>query len=258
MPMFDPYDALIPIYLETRIPQRLKQMGTAVFVELHGKPFLFTAAHVTDESKYGELLVPTSKGLSPIEGYVAYIDLPGDVSRAEDKTDVAYYRLSSEFAKELRNQFQPLPQSRLELITNAMELSVCSASGYPASKARKSRENVHSSEIFSFRGVAAKEEAYLSLNFSPEHNIILGFSKKRAIDRETGKPYATPSLRGISGGGIFAWPQGEELSEDWSLPKLVGLVHTFREKEGLIMGTTLLPLMSAIGLGEMKGFGGVR
>jgi hypothetical protein len=78
------------------------------------------------------------------------------------------------------------------------------------------------------------------------------------MDPDTFKKYPTPSLRGVSGGGIFAWPKGEEFSDDWNLPKLVGLMHSFREKDGLIIGSTLLPIVSAIQLGRMKRFGGVR
>lgn len=70
--------------------------------------------------------------------------------------------------------------------------------------------------------------------------------------------FPTPSLKGSSGGGIFAWPPGAELSDDWSLPRLVGVVHSFKEKEGLIIGTTLVPVLAAIGLGRMKGFGGIQ
>ena len=141
---------------------------------------------------------------------------------------------------------------------SAIELTVCSASGYPASKARKSAEGTWNSEVFSFRGAAASKEIYEKLDLSPESNIVINFSKKRAVDPNTFEKFPTPGLKGISGGGIFAWPKGEEISSDWSLPKLVGLVHTFKEKEGLIIGTTLLPVVNAIQLGRMKSFGGVR
>ena len=33
--------------------------------------------------------------------------------------------------------------------------------------------------------------------------------------------------------------------------------HTFKEREGLIIGTTLLPLLAAIAVGRMKNYGGV-
>jgi hypothetical protein len=99
MTYFDPYDSLVPVFLETEIPRRIRQVGTAIFRELWGEPFLITAAHVTDELRNGVLLVPTVQGLSPIDGYMAHIDLPPEVSRLEDDVDIAYYRLSTELAK---------------------------------------------------------------------------------------------------------------------------------------------------------------
>lgn len=258
MSTFDPYDSLVPVFLKTEIPQRLRQIGTAIFVELHGEPFLYTAAHVTDEERHGELLVPIEDGLWPIQGYLAHIDLPPEIPRSKDDTDIAYYRLTSEFATALCHHFKPLPQSRCELILSAMELAVCSASGYPASKAKKNADGILSSEVYSFRGLNVNEAVYEKFGLSPKFNIILNFSKKRAINPNTFEKASTPSLKGVSGGGIFAWPAGSEISADWSLPKLVGLFHTFKEKEGLIIGTTLLPILTAIQLGRMKGFGGIR
>ncbi|QGT78598.1 hypothetical protein GM160_06635 [Guyparkeria halophila] len=257
----DPYDALVPIFVETKIPKRLTQIGTGVFSQIRGQPFLFTAAHVVDEQAQGTLLVPTSLGLVPIHGYMAHVDLPPEIPRRDDMIDVAYYRLSRMFAKSLCHHFRPLPPERTELIQSSLNLSVCSASGYPASKAKKDSEGVLSSEIFSFRGVAADQQTYDLLALSAEQSIIINFHKKRAIDPITMSEFPTPSLKGVSGGGIFAWPAGSELSDDWTLPRLVGIVHTFKQKEGLIIGSTLLPLMAAISLGKMKGFGmekGVR
>lgn len=255
MSSFDPYDALVPVFLETKSPNRISQIGTAVFVELHGEPFLYTAAHVTDDRLNGELLVPTSGGLAPIKGYMAWIDLLPEERRTEDLADIAYVRLSDAFAAELCHHFRPIPQSCTELIPNAIELTVCSVSGYPASKSGKTAEGVHRSEVFSFRGVAAKQDVYDAHGFSSDMNIVIQFSKKRAVHPETGEKFPTPSLRGVSGGAIFAWPKGQELSNDWSLPKLVGLMHTFRERDGLIIGTTLIPVVAAIQLGRMKSYG---
>jgi hypothetical protein len=257
MKKFDPYNALIPVFLHTKLPKRMRQFGTAVFFELHGEPYLLTAAHVTDDLKQGELLVPTSEGFLPIEGYLGFIDLPPEIRRTEDMTDIAYYRLTTRLAIALRHHFSPLPQTRSELIQSALELTVCSTSGHPATKGKKN-ENTYSSEIFSFRGVSAQAEIYEQLSLSPTASIILHFGKKRAVDLNTLAPFPTPSLKGVSGGGIFAWPRGSEFSDDWSLPMLVGIFHTYKEREGLIIGTSLLPILSAISLGKMKGFGGIR
>jgi hypothetical protein len=89
-------------------------------------------------------------------------------------------------------------------------------------------------------------------------NIVILFSKKNAINPETFEKSATSDLKGIIGGAIFAWPRGKELSDDWSLPKLIVLMRSFREKGGLIIGGTLLPAILAVQIGRMKGFGGVR
>jgi len=255
---FDPYDSLVPVFLRTEIPKRIAQIGTAIFCDIWDQPFLLTAAHVTDDLKNGTLLVPVKGGLSPIEGYMAHIDLPPDLSRNDDSVDIAYYRLSMEFAHLLAHNFMPLPQSRKEIIRSACELTVCSASGYPASKSKKNADGAFSSDIFSFRGTVASTETYERLKLSPEQSIVIEFSKKRALHPGTMDKFPTPSLKGISGGGIFAWPIGEEVSQDWSLPRLVGIVHTFKEHEGLIIGTTLLPMLAALTLGRMKNFGDIR
>lgn len=64
--------------------------------------------------------------------------------------------------------------------------------------------------------------------------------------------------RSVSGGGIFAWSLGSELSEDWSVSELVGIFHTYDRSKGLIIGTPLWVLAMAVQLGQMKDFGGVR
>lgn len=208
MPEFDPYDSLVPIFLETEIPKRVMQIGTAIFHELWGEPFLFTAAHVTDELKNGTLLIPTEMGLSPIDGYVAHIDLPAEFSRLDDSVDIAYFRLSRAFALQLGHHFMPIPHGRGEIIRSAQELTVCSAAGYPASKSKKNGDGVFSSEVFSFRGVIADKETYDSLDLSPDQAIVIHFHKKRAVHPGTTNRFPTPSLKGISGGGTSClWHQ---------------------------------------------------
>jgi len=226
------------------------------FVELQSDLFLFTAAHVTDDLKNGELLVPTSNGLSPVEGYLAHVDIsPGD-SRRDDQIDIAYYRLRSEFAQALTHHFTAISAENCEVIPSALELTVCSASGYPATKGRKNGD-VWSSQIFSVSGVAASEATYDALALSPTLNIVFRFNKTTAVHPEDGKPFPTPGLKGISGGGIFAWPREAVGIPDWSSRRLVGIVHTYKEREGLIIGSTMAPLLAATLLGQMKNFGGV-
>ena len=45
--------SIVPIYIRTEVPKRIVQIDTAVFVDFQNMPFLFTAAHVTDDMENG-------------------------------------------------------------------------------------------------------------------------------------------------------------------------------------------------------------
>jgi len=253
----DPEESLVPLFAESERTGSLQPVGTGIFVEFMSQPFLFTAAHVTDELKNGPLMAPGFDGIHSLEGYVGHIDLLPDQSRNEDHIDIAYYRLCTLCSRSLCTHFRPLPRSRCRLLTTSLGLGVCSIYGHPASRFKR-KGGVYGSETATWRGVAGSAEDYASDGLSPESNVIVHFHKKRTVSRETGKRINPISPRGASGGGIFAWPQGQELSEDWSLPELVGIFHTYKEPKGLMIGTSLIAVAAAIQLGQMKNFGGVQ
>lgn len=248
--MKDPYDALVPIFRVEEVPRRVHQHGTGVFFKLNGDSFLLTAAHVIDGSKPGQLLVPGQNGLIPIQGSM-YSSFIGDEDRSDDPSDIALFHLSAMCKKSLKHHFSPIPQTRAELLTSSSELGCCSISGYPASKGINKAEQL-SSEIYSFRGVAAKPSTYEQLGLRPEANIVIHFDKSRAVYPGTLRPFPGPSLKGVSGGAIFKWPKEHAMSDDWSIPTLVGIFHTYHKDLGLAVGTLLLPYVATIGLMQMK------
>jgi len=253
---FDSADSLIPLFIQPEGNKSPIQFGTAIFFIHDSEPFLLTAAHVTDEAVKGKVVVPTPIGFEEIHGYMAYIDLLPEMERNEDTVDVAYYRLDSEFAKLLCHYFWPLPQSNCELVRSSLELSICSIAGFPANKAKRKGEKL-SSEFYSYRGVVAEAEVYDKLGLSPETSIIVHFNRKNSMSSATGNKDLPPKPNGVSGGGVFSWPEGHEISTDWNIPKLIGIFHTYKEKEGLLIGSTLINVLAAIQLGRMKGFNGV-
>lgn len=255
---FDPYDCLIPIFIETEIPRRTKQFATGIFVKNDMGYFLYTAAHVTDDIENGKFLVPAGGYLQELDGYFAYVDLLPESIRRDDHIDIAYFKLSSLMVSQLLHYFKPATAGlNTKLIENSFELSVCSIAGYPASRGKKNKE-IFSSEIYSFTGMVADPDVYEAYELDPVSNIILNFNKKNAVNPENGEKFNIPSMKGVSGGGIFAWPENFSGIPDWSERKLVGIFHTYKEREKLIIGTTLLPLLLLLTLGSMKGFGGVK
>jgi hypothetical protein len=253
---FDSADSLIPLFIKQEGNRSPVQFGTAIFVIQDSEPFLLTAAHVTDEALKENVIVPTPIGFEKIQGYMAYIDLLPEMKRSQDTVDVAYFRLSTDFANLLCSYFHPLSQSKRQIIKSSLELSVCSIAGFPVTKSKRKGEKL-SSEFFAYRGVSAANETYEKLGLSPETSVIVHFNKKNSISPITGDRNLPPKPTGVSGGGIFAWPIGSELSEDWNIPKLVGVFHTYKEREGLLIGSSLINVLAAIQLGRMKKFEGV-
>ncbi len=253
--MYDPYDSLIPIFRETSTPTRIKPLATAVYVTNKMGDFLYTAAHVTDDLELAKLLIPVQGKLSRIEGYVAFIDLLPDQDRENDNVDIAYIKLPSSFTTELRHDFEPISGENIEIIENTNNIYTCSVAGYPASKSKK-YSGLFNSKIFAFTGMNVSKDVYDKLDLSNSINIVLRFDRKNAIDPNTGESFPAPSLRGVSGGGIFSWPPNKPYHCDWSERKLIGIFHTYKEKENIIIGSTMIPFLSAITLGQMKGFGG--
>ncbi|MBO6557561.1 MAG: hypothetical protein JJ957_13735 [Pseudomonadales bacterium] len=252
----DPSESLVPMFLKSEYDDQFSQFGTGIFVELHGEPFLFTAAHVTDEYEHGKIYVPVIDTFAEVDGYFAFIDLPPEIPREDDYSDVAYFRLSTQFATLLCSNFRPWPQARCRLIDSSLDLGACSIYGYPTSRYKR-RGDVHRSESATFRGGAASQDIYDLHGLSTEEHIVVHFHRKRVVDPESGERRNPINPRGVSGGGIYAWPAGEELSNDWTLPLLVGIFHTYNRPQGLMIGTQLLTVLGAIQLGRMKGFGGV-
>lgn len=255
MHKFDPFDALVPIFLETHVPVRMHQIGTGVFIHFLGHYCLFTAAHVTDESKQGELMVPTSEGIVPIEGYLQYIDLPPELKRIDDHADMACYKLSPSFVEIMLPVFKPIEKGGYRIIPDIENTFICSAAGYPTTKARRDGD-LFTSEHYCASGLIESPERYAELGLSRTNNIVFRFDRKNAV-RPDGTDFLPPKFNGISGGGIFAWPTLATYNPDWMSRILIGIVHTYKERESTFIGTSLVPYVAAIGLGEMKSFGGI-
>jgi hypothetical protein len=253
---YHPHDSIVPIFHRAKPTEQLTQIATATFVEINDEPFLLTAAHVTDSASNGQLYVPTDAGFQEIEGYMSYIAVLPEQTRSQDDIDIAYFRLNTEFANLLSTTFTVMKAAKRKVLLTAHEHNAYSAVGYPITRSKK-RDDLYTSEIYSPRGIVANAEVYKSLNLSPETSIVIHFNRKNTVDASDFMPSSPPGLRGISGGPIFAWPRDMELLTDWSLPKMVGIMHSYREKDGLIIGTTLLAVLTAISVGKMKNFGGV-
>ena len=121
----------------------------------------------------------------PIRGSLYSSDV-GDNSRNDDATDIALFKLSASCKKALNSHFHPFQQARTELLTSSLDAGCCSISGYPISRS-SSKAGQMSSEVYSFRGVAAKYETYERIGLDPSANIAIHFVSrfKSCLSRHT-------------------------------------------------------------------------
>ena len=247
--MYDPYDSLVPIFRLNDRRDGVEPHASAVLIKIHKDFYLFSAAHAFVACQPGDLFVPAKDGLTPLRGDLRFIRSSEKVE--DDLTDVAVLGIPGALRAQLRGAFSPFPQTRTALVTSALDLGGCSISGFPVSKAKK-RENMLSSEVFSFRGIAAERPVYERHSIDPTRNLVIHFDRSRAVYPGTLEPFPAPGLRGLSGGAIFAWPDEHVLSTDWSIPKLVAIFHSYRESTGLAIGTLLMPYVGLTQIMEMQ------
>jgi hypothetical protein len=240
----------LPLFRRSRHDHAPEQFASAVVVEFFGALYLLTAAHVTDELyRDTEVLLPVGGGqLLPLLGEFRHIDIGPDQRRSEDTLDVAYIRLPPDLVAGVRGAWVPVPKGGTESLPfehwPGAKSRICSATGYPVSKARRT-DGAHQIDIWSYGGMLVTDaETYDRLGYTTALNILLRYDVTKALYLEQSGPVVrrSPNLRGVSGGGIFLWPDITGPTVPVLGRKLVGIVHSYLPHENLIVGSNLLPL----------------
>lgn len=229
-------DAVCPIFVLYSDSEKLEQIGSGVLIDVKGKAFLLTAAHVTDWMGKGSLCIPIDNRIEEITGHFASISVPSGLTRQADKLDMAYFSLDDNIAARLKDSFSILSRKEYWLTDNLMEGDVYTFTGYPLSKAKNSSTNQYTSEIFSYTGEAAINRKYETLKFDPDSNILINFRLKKATDPSSGEKRRPPHPNGISGGAIFRWSKHQPNPIERTL---VGIGHTYLSKHNCLVGTKL-------------------
>jgi hypothetical protein len=238
-------ESVVPVFLGTLVPDRVNANGSAVFVRIDQGHYLWTAAHVIDGKDRGALLVPIGSRLVEIEGVINYVPLPRGARRDHDPVDLAFIHLDQGFAADLQERFPPITEDRLEGEGQPFGPRSCAVVGYPASKSKESHGLVNS-RLSILQGIGDWPGVVEERGLNSAVSILVHFRRERAVHVRTLRPVPVPGMIGMSGGAIFGWPPGAELSIDWSLPRLAGVAHTRKESDGVIIGTRTTVFLKAI------------
>lgn len=238
-------DCVWPVFCVAHESDRMEQVGSGVLLRISDEVFLLTAAHVADERGSGNLFLPGRGEIVPVSGHFAHILVPKGGKRADDKIDVAYFRLSEDLRTNLDPSLRVLIRDDVLLHDQLFEGDCYTFAGYPGTKSRLRHDGI-ATEPFTYTGGAASEGDYERLGYSPTEHIVMRFSRKGAFTLLQQGKQTAPHPRGMSGGGVFAWPK--DLCKRVKVPslKLVGIAHTYHERHHCMVATRLNAYLACI------------
>ena len=255
--MFPHEDSIVPIFLWRTESERLEQVGSAVLLRMGKRGFLLTAGHVADLHVEGKLCVPTRDGIAGVFDGVGGNRILAIEARSHDPVDVGYLTLTSETVTEFHPPLCVLERQYVDPNGGVEPGDICAVGGYSITKARAGAD-LNSSGAYSYVGFAADHTQYQSLGYDPDVNIVVTYRRKKSVFPE-GDRINPPHPRGLSGGGIFRL--SADLQPEWSATprQLVGIIHTFKQRENCFVGTRLPMFLATIGRrfpSEVLGYAG--
>jgi hypothetical protein len=220
--------------LVTRINNRYELIGSSVLVEFGSQLFLFTAAHVLDQTS---LLLGLPTGFAQLKGEAIKSTPPNGRRREDDRADIGIVRLGEEF-RELLRDVRVLSASELDVDDQAVDAPATKhylVLGFPSSKAKFSVVDRKARfEGFVLTSKAVPSSDYSLVGLTDHAHIVLDFEQcdARASDGQT----IAPKVNGVSGGGM--WNLGDSFDPEGFGARLAGIaIEWHRRKVRVIVGT---------------------
>jgi hypothetical protein len=231
--------SIVPLQIKENNRNYLE--GSSVYIKIDNRFFLITASHIAEKST--KLMVQIENdwiSSIPTNNFYAFGE-PADIAIAELNHELKCYK--------------PLSYSDVAFYRNLPNNGVLIALGYPVSKSK-----VYSNEAtLNFYGFATFEESIHTYNIYNTDNyeqLILYFDKHNMMDKN-GFRTTTPNPYGISGGGLFWFPEKSKIGI--SNPFLVGIMTRWddrKEKYFFATQTSLLKklLYDKFGVNLMRNY----
>lgn len=222
-----------------------EQFGSGILLRLSDRSVLASAAHVLDDFKNHEILIPGQQSLVAMSGGYSVSQLPETGSRNDDKIDVGYFPLDSSFAHSLDDSLIFLDGFDSDPMDETQHNDTYTIIGYQASLSSSEGKTV-SCEISRVTCDGVLDHRYGKLGLNPKHHILLQYRMQKGISYETmiqGKKHV---FDGMSGGGVFAWSKDLPNPHYFAQPKLCGIVTGYNPHHNVFIATRLGHVLSAI------------
>lgn len=245
-------DVTVPVYLEH--PKGDPELvGSAVLVTLANDRFLFSAAHVLEWRRKGQLVAGASPDHAGIRGTLWPFRAPGAKTAKADYIDLAIVQLRGD-------PWDSMALERFcswdEIDHNApiMARHSFGVIGFPVSK---NKRPVKGDRIKSYAlpvaGLECDEATYRATGRNPVTNVMIGYDARTMSGAEGMR--TAPALNGVSGGGV--WRFGRKLRAATRPPLLSAIgIEWHQDKHKYILGTRISVALAALAdtLPQVRGF----
>ncbi len=229
--------------------------GTGFILEVDGRHFLITAAHVIHEplTEGRALYLPDHAGIRP--GQELVNAMAGTPGTDKDMADFGFFELTNEQLKLLlANNIRPVPFEETDPSINVGEKGYGMICGFPEhkSKTRVSLKMIYATGTQ--RSGECTTDPSLLAHFGIAHskwNFVI--PSRRVIDIDTGMKIKEPSYAGYSGSPVWSVPSTIQWLEGLR-PQLIGIVTTRSPK---VPHPILITKTCAI-LGSLRDYYGIQ
>ena len=213
----------------SRNTEKGELVGSGTFLNLHGNPYLLTAAHIALISeKYIGLAHSRSNGFTP-----SYLTHPYQI--LDEHLDICLVRIEASTLRE--TAITPLNASKIAKTSSNINNDILFVHGYPGQR----------SKFFTFaNGVASKTLPYGTVIgrsvcdwFDERVHFALEYPADNLID-ETSSPTTLVIPSGLSGSAVWKTNQ-HTLSNTWKpdAAEIVGLVHHWDQTAQSLIATRI-------------------
>lgn len=190
--------AVRPIY--RNIGKRPDHLGTVTFVEVDGRDYILTAAHVVDNHEEYTLYIGHQTLQDLTLTFRTTVAPNGD--RLRDRWDFSFARADPSWRK---NGIVPLDISNLPVLEDGLFLT---AVGYPNSANRKidhkAEQITPTQRRYSSQRLPLDHPIYETVNIGHDTHLAINHNHKYSV--MDGKKVKTFNPRGMSGGVFFGLP----------------------------------------------------
>lgn len=212
---------------------KAKPLGTGVLLEINGKLYLLTAAHVLDNIDIKNFAFWDEQDLVQVSGNAVYLS---NRTEGNGTGDIAVWQLSDEVTDALKKHYKFLPFDRIKLNHQINTSERYFILGYPVSKTKIRYQTktitIKSMKYFTCGEVSQRKIEHNQLD--SKVNFLLKYHRRKAhtLGNIRSQKEHLPDPHGISGCGLW-------YLDDDKVARLVGIMIGYNHPDSIMIASRI-------------------